>query len=102
MKWTVKSGDILDEQADVLICSANPFLYLSGGVGGSFLYRYGPAMQEELQEHLRKIGLKYVERGAIVDRVLAPLRGGRFLSSRGARARGAKAESDKVDVGCQA
>jgi hypothetical protein len=34
VRWTVKCGDILDEPADVLICSANIFLNLSGGVGG--------------------------------------------------------------------
>jgi hypothetical protein len=43
MKWTVKSGNILDENADVLICSANVFLNLSGGVGGAILLRCGDA-----------------------------------------------------------
>jgi O-acetyl-ADP-ribose deacetylase (regulator of RNase III) len=35
MRWRVRHGDILDVAADVLVCSANPFLTLSGGVGGS-------------------------------------------------------------------
>ena len=36
MRWTIKHGNILNEPADVLICSANPFLNLSGGVGVGF------------------------------------------------------------------
>lgn len=45
MRWTLKSGDILDEPADVLVCSANVFQNLSGGVGGAILLRYGDAVQ---------------------------------------------------------
>lgn len=66
MKWCVKSGDILDEPADVLICSANPFLNLSGGVGGSFLLRYGTAMQDEMHAHLESNGVNFVEQGTVV------------------------------------
>jgi len=32
MDIQVKVGDVLDEQADVLICTANPWLNMSGGV----------------------------------------------------------------------
>lgn len=52
MRWIVKHDDILDEPADVLVCSANPWLNLSGGVGGEILLRYGPQMQEELHRLL--------------------------------------------------
>src|SRR5437763_11221519 len=52
MHWRIRHGDILDEPADVLICSANPFLTLSGGVGGALLLRYGPSLQSELNEYL--------------------------------------------------
>ena len=52
VKWSLKHGDLLDEPADVLVCSANVFLNLSGGVGGAFLLRYGGQMQEELHRYL--------------------------------------------------
>ena len=54
MKWLVRGGDILDVSADVLICSANVYLNLSGGVGGAFLLRYGTSMQDALQDYLAK------------------------------------------------
>jgi O-acetyl-ADP-ribose deacetylase len=66
MNWTFKYGDILDEPADVLVCSANVFLNLSGGVGGAILLRCGPAMQAELHEHLATRGLRYATRGDVV------------------------------------
>lgn len=46
MRWIVKQGDILAEPADVLVCSANVSLNLSGGVGGEILRRYGDGMQK--------------------------------------------------------
>ncbi len=66
MRWSVKHGDILDEPADVLICSANPWLNLSGGVGGEFLLRHGPRMQEELHHHLAARSLRAVPQGEVV------------------------------------
>jgi O-acetyl-ADP-ribose deacetylase (regulator of RNase III) len=50
MRWTIKHGNIIDESADALICSANVMLNLSGGVGADLLGRYGLAMQKELHE----------------------------------------------------
>jgi O-acetyl-ADP-ribose deacetylase (regulator of RNase III) len=47
-KWILKCGNILDEQADVLICSVNVSLNLSGGVGADLLARYGTKMQQDL------------------------------------------------------
>ncbi len=47
-KWLVKHGNIIDEPADILICSANVSLNLSGGVGADLLGRYGRKMQQEL------------------------------------------------------
>ena len=67
MKWTVKHCDILEEPADVLVCSANPYLNLSGGVGGAFLLRYGDAMQRELHGYLSANNLKWVPRGEVVS-----------------------------------
>lgn len=66
MRWLVYQGDILDVPADVLICSANVYLTLSGGVGGAFLLRYGSAMQEALQQYLDERGNRHVERGDVI------------------------------------
>src|SRR4051795_407916 len=66
MRWSVKHCDILDEPADVLVCSANPWLNLSGGVGGEVLLRYGPRMQEELHRHLAGRGLRWVPQGEVM------------------------------------
>jgi O-acetyl-ADP-ribose deacetylase (regulator of RNase III) len=67
MQWLLHQGDILDIIADVLVCSANVFLNLSGGVGGAFGLRYGPAMQESLHNYLSEHGLAHIHRGAIVE-----------------------------------
>jgi len=66
MRWTFTHGDILTQRADVLVCSANVFLNLSGGVGGEILRRCGLAIQQELHEHLVNTNRKFVERGQIV------------------------------------
>ncbi len=66
MRWVVKNGDILDEAAEVLICSANVFLNLSGGVGGALLLRFGDAMQKELHQFLVDNNLKFVQQGEVV------------------------------------
>ena len=52
MRLELYPGDIFDVPADVLICSANIALNLSGGVGGELLLRFGPEVQEELHRHL--------------------------------------------------
>jgi O-acetyl-ADP-ribose deacetylase len=66
MQWCLRDGDILDVEADVLICSAKVFLNLSGGVGGAFGLRYGPAMQEALHAYLAKRGIAHVSQGEII------------------------------------
>jgi O-acetyl-ADP-ribose deacetylase (regulator of RNase III) len=66
MRWSIKQGDILQEPADVLICSANVGLNLSGGVGGAILRQYGDAMQKELHEYLARRGIRHVEPGDVV------------------------------------
>jgi len=48
----IKVGDILAEAADV-ICPANPWLNMSGGVNGAILSLGGEAMQQELHAFLR-------------------------------------------------
>lgn len=64
--WRVAHGDILEIAADGLICSANPRLQLSGGVGGALSLRHGQAMQEALRELLRSRSLRHVEPGQAV------------------------------------
>ena len=66
MNWLLKQGDILREPADVLACSGNIFLNLSGGVGGEILLRCGDSMQRELHATLGKRGIRFVERGDVV------------------------------------
>jgi O-acetyl-ADP-ribose deacetylase (regulator of RNase III) len=50
----------------VLVASANPFLNLSGGVGGELLERCGPELQEELRRYLAVNKLASVAPGAVV------------------------------------
>ncbi len=59
-------GDILDIPADALVCSANPFLTLSGGVGGAFLMRYGGDMQDALNRELALRGVRHVPQGTML------------------------------------
>lgn len=66
-EWLLTSGDILDVPANVLICSANPHLNLSGGVGGSFLLRYGDEMQQLLHQSLESKGVRFVAQGEVVS-----------------------------------
>ena len=67
MRWRVQQGDILDIDADVLICSANVYLTLSGGVGGAFLLRYGLEMQAALERYLMDRNIRHVESGDVVE-----------------------------------
>lgn len=39
---------------------------MSGGVGGAYLLRYGPAVQQELRSSLQNEGLHSVPRGSVV------------------------------------
>jgi O-acetyl-ADP-ribose deacetylase (regulator of RNase III) len=66
MRWTLKTGNIVDEPADVLVCSANPHLTLSGGVGADLLVRYGSAMQAALQEVVRRRTPHFIPQGEVV------------------------------------
>ena len=75
--WDITHGEILDIQADGLICSANPNLNLSGGVGGAFLLRFGTAMQDYLHDYLRQKKLHYIEPGSAV---LAPPFGSPYIA----------------------
>ncbi len=65
-RWSVVAGDILDVPADVLVCSANVWLNLSGGVGGAILLRHGDAMQRELHRWLADRGRRHAKPGTVV------------------------------------
>ena len=75
--WTASVGDILDASADVLICSANPQLNLSGGVGGAFLVRFGRAMQDFLHVWLKELHLRFAMPGTVV---MTPAMGSPFTT----------------------
>ena len=66
VRWSIHVGDLLDVPADVLICSANVYLTLSGGVGGAFSLQYGSAMQESLSDYLRQRNIRHVTRGTVI------------------------------------
>ena len=76
-RWHVQHGDILDHQADGLLCSANPNLNLSGGVGGAFALRYGSEMQTFLHDYLRKQSQNHIDPG---EAVIAPSCGSPFIA----------------------
>lgn len=67
LKWTLKCGNILDEPADVLVCSANGSLNLSGGVGADLLGRYGMKMQSELHKIIASRTPRAAKRGEVIQ-----------------------------------
>lgn len=56
----------MDESADVLICSANPHLTLSGGVGADLLERHGPAMQAALLQIVRQRTPHFIPQAEVI------------------------------------
>lgn len=70
---SIQIGDVLEELADVLICPANPWLNLSGGVNGALLLRGGQSVQDELHSFLTHTGRKAVEPGGVVQTGPGPL-----------------------------
>src|SRR5262245_50553118 len=66
MRWTLRTGNIVDEPADVLVCSANPHLTLSGGVGAELLARYGSTMQTALERIVRQRTPHFLDRGEVI------------------------------------
>lgn len=65
MRIEIKAGDVLDEAADVSIVPANPWLNLSGGVGGAILLRGGTDVQTELHAALQSTGRPLAAPGAV-------------------------------------
>jgi O-acetyl-ADP-ribose deacetylase len=64
--FAASAGEILDLGADALICSANPQLNFSGGVGGELLRRYGDSMQQYLHGWLQRSESRFVTPGRVV------------------------------------
>jgi len=56
-----------------LICPANPWLNMSGGVNGALLQRGGQAVQDELHALLKSSGRRAVEAGTVVATGPGPL-----------------------------
>ena len=73
MKIEVTAGDILDVSADVLICSANTQLNMTGGVNGAILLRGGEDIQQELHAFLKNSGRRHVPPGSVVCTRPGPL-----------------------------
>jgi O-acetyl-ADP-ribose deacetylase (regulator of RNase III) len=76
MKLSVHHGNILDVDAEALVCSANPYLNLSGGVGATLLQRFGPSVQAELHERLAAQSRRFISPGELValEHAAAPYR----------------------------
>ena len=58
-------GNLLDLPVDVLICSANVSLNLTGGVGGELLLRYGGDMQKEVHSLLKTRERHFAQPGEV-------------------------------------
>lgn len=67
MKIYLKMANILDIPADVLICSANVSLNLTGGVGADIVARYGNEMQEELHNQIYTRTPKFAKQGEVFE-----------------------------------
>jgi O-acetyl-ADP-ribose deacetylase (regulator of RNase III) len=67
MQIEILVGDVLDVPADILISTANPWLQMTGGVNLKIILRpQGELVYEELQQHLRATGNRYVEASTVV------------------------------------
>lgn len=59
-------GNVVDQPADVLISTANPWLNMSGGVNGEIRERGGEGIQQDLREFLLRSGRAAVAPGTVV------------------------------------
>ncbi len=73
MEISVKTGDVLHEAADVLICSANTQLNMSGGVNGALLQLDDGGIQRELRAYLSQRNQVHVPSGTVVKTGAGPL-----------------------------
>jgi O-acetyl-ADP-ribose deacetylase (regulator of RNase III) len=73
MRTLVKVGDVLDEEVDILICTANPMLRMTGGVNGALLARGAADVQAELEAYLAPRAHKWVPAGTVLATGPGPL-----------------------------
>jgi O-acetyl-ADP-ribose deacetylase (regulator of RNase III) len=66
MKLFLKQCNILDVPADILVCSANVSLNLTGGVGADIIQRYGTKMQEDLHNILKERSSNFAQQGEVI------------------------------------
>lgn len=77
MNLVFKTGNIIEEDTDGLVCSGNVQLNMSGGVNGALLLAGGEHMQKFLHNHLATSHKKYVDPGFVI---LLPVTGTSFRS----------------------
>ncbi|MFO0898376.1 MAG: macro domain-containing protein [Pirellulales bacterium] len=73
MRLTLAHGDILREHVAAIVVTANPWLNLSGGVGGALLLAGGDDVQRELHAWLKQTGKTWLPAGSIVCTGPGPL-----------------------------
>ena len=56
-----------DAPTEALLCTANPWLNMSGGVNAAILGRGNLAIQEELHAHIARGPTRYVPSGTVVE-----------------------------------
>lgn len=69
----VERGDVLDATEDAMICTANPYLRLTGGVNGALLQRGGLEVQRELEAWLKAQNRTWVPPETVVRTGPGPL-----------------------------
>ncbi|WP_372368835.1 macro domain-containing protein [Candidatus Uabimicrobium sp. HlEnr_7] len=74
MNIEVRKANIIDEEVDILISTANPSLNMSGGINGAILQRGGMGVQQELRDYLQKQNRHWVKEGTIVVTSPGPLK----------------------------
>ena len=65
MEICLVNKNILDIEAELLVCSANVSLNLTGGVGADIVTRYGTDMQTELHQILKDRTPHYATQGEV-------------------------------------
>lgn len=67
LTWDVIVSDVLNCEVDGLLCTANPWLNMSGGVNGAILARGNRHIQDELYAFLATQPKKYVPPATVVE-----------------------------------
>ena len=65
MKICIRTGDVPEFPADVLVSTANPWLDMSGGVNGAIRVQC-PEIQDELKSHLKELDIRALPAGSTV------------------------------------